>query len=135
MRQSFCDAGEEGRLDEPALVEPGGATAADGDGGAFLLADLEVALDPLALALGDERPDLGGGVGGIADLHGADRGRERLVDLGLAAAGHEDAGLGEAGLAVVHDGAGEQHRDGLVEVGVVEHDGGRLAAELERARA
>ena len=59
-RHRVVDVGEQGRLDVPALVEAGGTTAADDDGGAFGLAGLgDVALDPVALALGHERPALG----------------------------------------------------------------------------
>ena len=67
------DAGEHRRLHVPALVEPGGATvAADDDLGALFLAERDVLLDPLLLALGDERADLGGGIARVADRQAAD---------------------------------------------------------------
>ena len=58
-------------------------------------------------------------------------GRERVDDLVVVGAAGEDAGLRDARLAVVHERRELQalHRRG--EVGVVEDDRGRLAAELE----
>jgi len=51
---------EDGGVDEPALAHVGRPAAAEGDLGSFVLADLEVPLDPVTLALGHERADLDG---------------------------------------------------------------------------
>ena len=68
-----------------------------------------------------------------ADLEPAEalgkRGEEAVVDRAL----HQHAAAGRAGLAgVLHDGVGD-HLRRLVQVGVVEDDLRRLAAELEDA--
>ena len=83
------------------------------------------------LALGDERADVGARVARVADLEVARHLGQRVHHLVVAIARGEDAGLGHAGLTVVHERgaleAGGDHR----EIGVVEHDRGGLAAELE----
>ena len=63
----------------------------------------DVPLDPLPLALGDERADGGLHVGRVADRHAGDGLGEGLDDLVVARPRRQDAGLGDAGLAVVHD--------------------------------
>ena len=125
------DVHEHGGLDEPALVDACGPAAADGHLGALLLADLDVALHPVTLALGHERPDLGGRVEGVAHLHGGHLLDQRVHDLLVAVARGEDAGLGDARLAVVHEGVGHEHGNGLGQVDVVEQHGRRLPAQLE----
>ena len=119
-----------GSTNQPG-VEAVGAAAADGDLGPFLLADPDVALHPVALALGHQWADLGGRVEGVADLHGPHLLDQGLGHLGVAVTGGQDPGQGDAGLAVVHDGVGQHQRHGLGQVDVVEEDGGRLAAQLE----
>ena len=82
------DVGEQRRLDVPALVEAGRPTAADDEGGALGHAGGDVALDPVALALGHERAALGLGVERIADLvvgHGLGQGVAHLGVAGAAA--------------------------------------------------
>ncbi|CAB4605752.1 unannotated protein [freshwater metagenome] len=128
----ICDIGEKGGGHEVTrgLV---GTTAADDDGCAFGNALGDVALDTLALTLGDERSAEVVGVGRIAgDLRG-DSGGECVADLGVAALRSEDAGECDTGLTVVHEAATDDHRDGLVEVRIVTDDGCGLAAQFERA--
>ena len=62
----------------------------------------------------------------------ADHGAEGVDHLVVALPGCEDAGLGDACLAVVHERRHLEAVHGGGQVGVVEDDGGRLAAELER---
>ena len=89
-------------------------------------------LDPLALTLGDQRPDDGGRIVRVADRDRVGRGRGEVDDLGVASRRNEHPGVGTAHLAgQVHDAGHDPGNDG-VEVGVVEHDRGRLATELER---
>ena len=128
------DAGEDGRPDVPALLGAlGTAVAADRDARALFLTERDVLLDPLLLPLGDQRPDLGGRVGRVADLEPTDHRRQRLDDLVVALARRQDAGLRDAGLTVVHQRRELQALDGGAEIGVVEDDRRRLPAELEAA--
>ena len=86
----------------------------------------------LALGGRDERAHLRGGVERVAeDVRLRDRGRDRL-GFGEPLARDHQPGEGDAGLAAVEHAARHARRDGQLEVGVVEHDAGRLAAELER---
>ena len=98
---------------------------------ALFLAERDVLLDALLLALRDERTDLGRGVGRVADREAADHRRDRVDDLVVTAPAGEDAGLRDARLAVVHERRHLQALDRGREVGVVEDDRRRLAAELE----
>ena len=133
---AVVDVGEHRRLHVPALLEPGRtAVAADDDLGAFFLTDGDVLLDPLLLTLGDERADLGRRVLRVADAQRADHLDERVDDLVVTLAAGEDARLRDARLAVVHERRELEAFDGRGEVGVVEDDRGRLAAELEAVRA
>ena len=68
----------------------------------------------------------------VADRHRRDGLDERVDDGVVVGARGEDPGLRDAGLAGVHQRGEPQPRHGRGQVGVVEHDRGRLAAELER---
>lgn len=124
------DVGKDGGLDEVALVAV--ALAARDDGGAVLLARLDVAHDAVVLELADLGALEGLRVEGVADLvvlgAGLEGGDELVVDALL----HVDARAGAAALAVVVVDAKVDPADGLLDVGVVEDDVGRLAAQLER---
>ena len=125
-----ADVGEDGGLDKVALVAV--AVAANLDGGALLLAALDVAHDAVKLDLADLGA-LEGVLGeGIADLVLLGTLLEGLEELVVDALLDEDAGAGAAALAVVEVDAKVDPRDGLLDVGVVEDNVGRLAAELER---
>ena len=138
MRMSLStSANTVGCTYQPLSMPVGPAVAADDDAGALLLAEGDVLLDPLLLALGDERADLGGGVGRVADLHAARPSSPSGVDDLVVAA------RGEARMRVwatqawplFMSDANLRPSIGGGEVGVVEDDGGRLAAELEAAPA
>src|SRR5215471_15893220 len=119
------DAREHRGLHVPALLETGRPTvAAHRDLGAFLLAQRDVLLDPLLLAFRHQRADLGRIVLWVTD-------RERAHHLVVTVAAGEDARLRDAGLPVVHQRSELQPLDRSGQVGVVEDDRGRLAAELE----
>ena len=96
------------------------------------LGDLDVVEDLAVLRRGGDRADVGVGLHRIALARGAaklgDLLGEGLVDRVL----HQEPRAGDAGLAGGGEDAGDRARRGGVEVGVVEHDVGRLAAELER---
>ena len=112
----------------------GGARAAPPAAARALSASAEAmrTLDPVALALGHERPHDRPGVERVAVGDGRRRGRRGVDGLGVAFPGHEDPGVGAAHLAGQVHAAAHQARYGGVEIGVVAHDGGRLAAELQR---
>ena len=124
--------GQDRRWHVPAAREVGGPGAAGDDAGALVDGRGDVALDPGPLALGDERARRrsSGRTGRRRGCLGGGAGRlDRLV---VAVAGHEDAGVGAAHLARQVHAAAHDAGDGDGEVGVVAHDGGGLAAELER---
>ena len=89
-------------------------------------------LDLRTAPLVDQRPLLDVVVEAVADAERADRGLEpldeRVVDPGL----HEDAVRADAGLAGVAELRRHRPFDRTLEVGVVEDDQRRVAAELER---
>lgn len=124
-----ADVGEDGGLDEVALVAVAGAAGLDS--GALVGAGLDVAHDAVELQLGDLGALEGLGVEGIADLVGLGARLERREELVVDILLDEDAGAGAAALAVVVVDAEVDPGDGLLDVGVVEHDVGGLAAELE----
>lgn len=124
-----ADVAEDGRLDEVALVTVSLTTGLEC--GTLLLAGLDVAHDAVILKLADlgtleslvvERvTDL---VLGGTLLEG---GQELVVDALL----NEDTGTGAAALTVVVVDTKVDPADGLLDVGIVEHNVGRLAAKLK----
>lgn len=125
----LSDVREDGGLDEVADVAV--AVAAGGHGGTGLLAVLNVSHDAVELQFRDLRSLEGGHVEWVSDLVGLgallEAGDELVVDALL----HVDAGAGAAALAVVEEDTKVDPRDGVVNVGVVEDDVGRLASKLE----
>ena len=109
-----------------------GALAAGDELGALLLAEPDVLLDGVALRRAHQRAHAGRHVHGVADLDALDAGDHLLDELVVDLLVHQHARPGLADLALVHEGAEERAEGGGVEVGVVEDDVGRLAAELER---
>ncbi len=108
------------RLDEIPRAE---LFAAAGDGGAAFAAHLDVAIDPLLLARGNQRAHLDAGVQAIAQLHGigdaGDVGHHLVEMLAL----HIQPGAGAAHLALVEeDRAGSPGR-GAGQIGVGHDDG------------
>ena len=92
-----------GRTYQP-LVEPVGHPETAGQQlGALLLAEGDVLLDALLLALRDHRADLGRGVHRVADLHPRDRLGQRRGERVVPVAADQHPGLRDAGLAGVHD--------------------------------
>lgn len=124
------DAGEDGGLDEVALVAVALATRLDG--GTLILTGLDVAHDAVVLELADLRALEGVLSEGVADLvlFGAllERGDKLVVDAIL----HVDTGPGTAALAVVEVDTKVDPVDGVLNVSVVEDNIGGLAAKLER---
>jgi dimethylglycine dehydrogenase len=131
-----ADAGEDGRLHEPAGCQPRGLrpAAAQHTGGAALLRDVNVAQHLVALGQRRDRPDLRVRPGGIADPRAArqldDAFDHLVVDLAL----HQQARAGKAGLPSRREDARHRAVDRALDVGIGKHDIGRLAAELERHR-
>ncbi len=94
-------------------------------------AGLDVSLHPLLLALRHEGPDIGGVIGGIADLQARHHLGEGVDDLVVFALAHQNPGLRDARLPVVHQAGRLQMLDGVADVGVVEDDRRRFAAQFE----
>lgn len=122
--------GEDGRLDEVALVAVALATSLDRR--ALVTTGLDVAHNAVVLQLADLRA-LEGVVGErVTDLVLLGTLPELSDELVVDALLHEDAGTSAAALPVVVVDAKVDPVDGVVDVGIVEHDVGRLAAQLER---
>lgn len=123
-------AREDGGLDEVALVTV--ALAARLDDGALLLASLDVLHDAVVLQLADLGP-LEGVLGEwVADLVLLGALLEGFDELVIDALLHVDTRAGAAALPVVVVDAEVDPVDGVLDVGIVEDDVGRLAAQLER---
>ena len=91
-----------------------------------------VALDLLGRAFVDQRPDLDAVLEPVADLQRGDRCLEAIEERVVHGVLDEDPIRRDARLAGVAELAHDRARDGRVEIGVVEDDEGRVAAELER---
>src|SRR5688572_6134896 len=133
-RHLLIDVAEHGRLDEVAAVEAFRPAAAEHELRALGLALADVALHALELPLHRERAHLRRGILRIANFHILDGADVRIEQLVLALLGHEHARQREADLARDRHRVRHEAAEHLTHVGVVEHDRGRLAAELE-ARA
>lgn len=124
-----ADVGEDGGLDEVALVTVTGTTSLDCS--ALALAGLNVLHDTIILELRHLGALEGLGVEWVADLVRLsallESGDELVVDAGL----HVDTRSGAAALAVVEVDTKVDPADGLLDIGIVEDDIGRLAAQLE----
>ena len=80
----------------------------------------------------DDRPELGLGIQGLADLHRFGLRDERLGEALDHRSLDEDPGPADADLAGVPEGPEGAPEDGRVEVGVGEDEVRVLATELER---
>ncbi len=111
----------------------GGTFPAGDQPGALVDSVRDVSLDPGAVAARGERTHLRLRVEGAADDHGGELVRECLDEFVVALPGDHDPGQRGADLAGQDAlGRGEGLRGGG-EVGVVQHDGGGLAPEFQRA--
>ncbi len=124
-----ADVGEDGGLDEVALVAVALTTSLDL--GTLVLAGLDVAHDAVVLKLANLRTLEGLGVKGVADGVGGRALLEGLEELVVDALLDKDASTSAAALAVVEVDAKVDPRDGGLDVGVVKDNVGGLAAELE----
>ena len=88
----------------------------------------------LALALADESAHLRAVVGGQADPDAAGELGDPCADLVVDRAVHEDPGSGDTALTALHEVRVHGRRDREIEVGVLEHDDGALAAQLQHHR-
>ena len=125
----LSNIGEQGRLDVVALTAV--TLTTESNGRTSLLAVLDVVHDALKLELGDLRALEGIGGEGVTEfvlggtlLEASD---ELVVDVLL----DQQARAGAAALAVVEEDTKVGPRDGVVNVGVIEDDVGRLATQLE----
>ena len=126
---------EQGRLDEEAALGRAGRDLAFGEQQQPVAMGLaEATLDALQLARADQRPavEIAFGGAGIERVEAfRDLGDEAVVDPVL----DQQPRAGRAGLAGVMDRSVDDDRQGLVEIGIGEHDLRRPAAELEGDRA
>jgi hypothetical protein len=97
---------------------------------AFRDAFADVFLDSLALLLAHHRPDRRLRVGRITHWEGENGIQDCLLDFVEPAPRHEEPGACDAGLAAVQKSDDKGCRDCLFEIGVVQEDVGRLAAQL-----
>ncbi len=118
-------------VERPRQARHDGPRTPGDDPRAGVSSPLHEPLDALQLALADEGPHVGRGIGRVAHPDGLrvalEAGQELLVDRPLDI---DPRGRG-AVLAGVDEAAGDRASGGRVEVGVVVHDERRLAAELE----
>ena len=123
-------AGQHGRLEERAAERV--ALAAGRDLRALGGRIRDVLLDLLERGGVDQRALLGLAREAVADAKLLHRGDELRGEGLVHAVLHQQPVRADAGLAGVAVLGGDRARDGGIEVGVVEHDEGRVAAELER---
>ena len=124
-------AGDQRRLHVMSAAGAVMRLAADRNGGAVLLRDVEIAADFGEMPLMDQRPDFGGGIERMPDLQGLHP-RGQLLDefSGDTLLDQEPARRGAA-LAIERVDHEDNRIERPVEIGVVEHDHGVLAAEFE----
>ena len=89
-RRGVVDVAEDGGLNEPAPVEVLRPAAAGRQRGSFRHALGDVALDPVALALGDQGAHVGLGVERVADLHLGEDAGQRVDELVVAVLADDD---------------------------------------------
>ena len=92
----------------------------------------DVLLDLVHRRLVDQRARRDAALEAVADLELADRRRELVGERVVDAVLHVEAVGADAGLAGVAELGGDRAFDRRVEVGVVEDDERRVAAELQR---
>jgi hypothetical protein len=92
---------------------------------------LDYAVDSGDVSFVDERAHVGAGVEPVTDAHGFEQGRQPGADLVGHPPLHQDPRAGHAEFPCEGGDPRRQQRDGAVEVGVIEHDHGRLAAKLK----
>ena len=96
-----------------------------------MLAALEIAQHAALLRLVDHRPEIGLALG-MPGAELAEALGHRVDHVLEDAALDQQAAAGGAGLAAVLDDGVDEGRQRPLEIGIVEHHLGRLAAELER---
>ncbi len=101
------------------------------DLGALLPASLEKAGHAIVLLLGDERAEIDGRVEAVPDLELARFVGDAFDDPVVDRFVREQPRARGAALALVIEDRARRARNRLVEIGVGEDDGGRLAAELQ----
>src|SRR5579883_353866 len=125
--------GEHGRLHEiPALKSRRMTFAADNELGAFVDARLDVFLNALVLLYAGQWAQSYILVSRIAHLDLFDGRPHQSLHFVQPVFRHDQARSGDAGLTVVQVTGCDSHRNGDGEIGVVQNDVRRLAAEFQR---
>src|SRR5579862_8182702 len=128
-----CDVGEHGGFDEISILKPGRMTfPADNEFRAFLDARLDVFLNALILLYAGQGAESHILVSWIADLDLFDGRSHQSLHFAQPVFRHDQARSRDAGLTVVQVTGCDCHRDGSGEIGVVQNDVRRLAAEFQR---
>src|ERR1700733_4663234 len=99
---------------------------------AFFNALANVCLHTLILLLVHHGSDGSFWIGRIADWKGGNSIDDRLFDFVEATLRHKKPGPRDASLTIVQKPYDERARDGLLEVGIIKQNVGRLAAQLKR---
>ncbi|ENN86115.1 hypothetical protein RHSP_32539 [Rhizobium freirei PRF 81] len=130
-RHIVGDIGKHGRLNVIAFARDIVRDAAAGQQRRALgLALFDIGEHLFALSPGDHRADLRCLVHRVADEHSVGAGLQALQEFGLDLAVDKDAGAVGADLAGRIEIAEHRAADGAVDIGIVEDDQRRLAAEL-----
>ncbi len=124
-------AGEHGRIHEETLRQTNSATSADHRRRAFLAGEIEIAEHSVELRLRNERASSSCRVEWITRWPSRDRRTHRLHERVVVLPRDQHPGLGGARLTGVADRQGHEALQRVGDVGVVEHDGRRLPAQLE----
>ncbi|MNP06633.1 hypothetical protein D3C76_986270 [compost metagenome] len=111
-----------------------GALTAEQQATAFGQAESDIALHRLAVRGADQRAHLCRFVSRVTQAQTRCPGHQALHERRIQGAGDEQPRTGNAGLARGAEDAVQHSGHGVIEVGVIEDDGRRLAAQLQRHR-
>ncbi len=118
-----------GRTNQPS--RPSGVPSPPTSSVRLVDADVDVALNAIPLLPADHGADGGFRIARITAPDLSDGDLSQLFHFAEPAPRHQDARTGDACLPAVHEACPQSQRNGACQIGIVENDGGRLAAELE----
>src|SRR6266516_6023578 len=132
-RHAVVDVDEDRRLYPEAALElrSGRHVAAVCQSGALLLAGYDVPQDAVEGLSRNDRSEVGGEIERNPDRDRPGAVNQALDELVVHAAQHDDPGTRLTSLALIHQAAEQSAVHGDIQVCVVEHDAGSLAAKLQ----